>query len=293
MLTEAIEIYRSARLSDCEERAFMLTAVDVPNETTREGENFLLWVESSRVEEARAHLQRYQAESGPAPPPPAVPVHHPRAWVGCILYAATLVGVAYAIGAGLGRLDAFDTGELDSARVQQGQWWRAWTALTLHLDLEHLVANLGAGIWFGYLAGRRLGAGTAWALIVTGAATANLSEALIGSPLHRAVGASTAVFTALGLLSAYAWRERRRTYEHWARRWGPLIAGVILLGWTGSAGERTDLIAHLAGFAIGALIGALAAGPLARRLLGRVPQSLAGLFALGSIIIAWGFALSS
>jgi membrane associated rhomboid family serine protease len=203
-----------------------------------------------------------------------------------------LLGVAWALSNGLVRLDAFDMGELDAARIQAGEWWRAWTALTLHLDGPHLAANLGAGVWFGYLAGRQMGSGTAWLLTVTGAAIANLLEGLLGPPEHRAVGASTAVFSALGAMSAYSWRERFALPQRWARRWGPLVAGVILLGWTGSAGEGTDVVAHLGGFAVGALLGATAALPGIQPLLRRVPQWLAGAAALASIAIAWGCALS-
>jgi membrane associated rhomboid family serine protease len=126
---------------------------------------------------------------------------------------------------------------------------------------------------------------------VSGAALANLAEGLTGPPEHSAVGASTAVFTALGLMSAYSWRERFYLPQHWGRRWGPLVAGVILLGWTGSAGEGTDLVAHLAGFTMGALLGVAAATRLARRFLERMPQWLAGAAALAQIVIAWGFAL--
>ena len=65
------------------------------------------------------------------------------------------------------------------------------------------------------------------------------------------VGASTAVFTALGLLAAYSWRERHLMAQRPAQRYGPLFAGVILLGWLGTSGEHTDVMAHLLGFAVG------------------------------------------
>jgi len=68
---------------------------------------------------------------------------------------------------------------------------------------------------------------------------------------------------------------------------------VILLGWTGSAGEGTDVVAHLGGFAVGALLGAGAALPRVQALLERVPQGLSGAAALASIAIAWGWALWS
>ena len=120
---------------------------------------------------------------------------------------------------------------------------------------------------------------------------ANLLEGQFGPPEHRAVGASTAVFAALGAMAAYSWRERLRLPQSRARRWGPLVAGVILLGWTGSAGEGTDVVAHLGGFVVGAIFGATAALPRARALLARVPQLLSGALALTSLALAWACAL--
>lgn len=286
-----VTVFRARRRRVCEERQLVLLAVGVVAELVPGEGEFLLQVDAQDAAYAARHLAQYESENRAPPPPPPPPRLHPYAWVGCVLYVVTLVGVAYVVGNGLVRLDAFDLGALECARVQAGEWWRAWTALTLHLDGPHLAANLGAGVWFGYLAGRQLGSGTAWFLTVTGAALANLAEGLTGPPEHSAVGASTAVFAALGLMSAYSWRERFHLPQHWGRRWGPLIAGVILLGWTGSAGEGTDLVAHLAGFTTGALLGTAAATPASRRWLERIPQWLAGAAALAEIAIAWGFAL--
>jgi len=259
----------------------------------RAEEEFLLQVAAADAGYAARHLLQYEAENRPPPPAPPPPRVYGYAWVGCAAYVAMLLGVAFVLSNGLVRLDAFDLGELDAGRVQAGQWWRAWTALTLHLDGPHLAANLTAGVWFGYLAARQMGSGTAWLLIVTGAAAANLLEGLLGPAEHRAVGASTAVFSALGAMSAYSWRERFALPQRWARRWGPLVAGVILLGWTGSAGEGTDVVAHLAGFAMGALLGATAALPRSKQWLDHVPQWLTGAAALASLAIAWGCALAS
>lgn len=286
-----VTVFRSRRRRACEERQLVLLAVGVVAELVPGESEFLLQVDAQDAVYAARHLAQYESENRAPPPPPPPPYLHPHAWVGCVLYVVTLVGVAYAVGNGLVRLDAFDLGALDCARVQAGEWWRAWTALTLHLDGPHLAANLGAGVWFGYLAARQTGVGTAWFLTVTGAALANLAEGLSGPPEHSAVGASTAVFTALGLMSAYSWRERFHLPQHWGRRWAPLVAGVILLGWTGSAGEGTDLVAHLAGFTTGVLLGVAAATGASRRSLERVPQWLTGAAALAEIAVAWGFAL--
>ena len=290
---ELATIYRSPRRRACDERLLVLTAVGLTGEVVLGEGEFLLQVPRADAAYALQHLLQYDAENRPPPPPPPPPRAWPYAWVGCVAYFAVLMGVAAALSRGLVRLDAFDVGELDAARVQAGEYWRAWTALTLHLDGPHLAANLLAGVWFGYLAGRQMGVGTAWLLTVTGAALANLLEALLGPADHRAVGASTAVFAALGAMSAYSWREQLGQRLQWARRWGPLIAGVVLLGWTGSSGEGTDVIAHLGGFVVGAILGATLALPAVRRRAERVPQWLSGALALASLALAWALALAS
>ncbi len=286
-------MFRSPRKRDCDERLLVLTAVGVAGIVVLGEGEFLLQVDQADAANAVQHLMQYEAENRARPPPPPPPYIYPHAWVGCILYVAVLLGVAAALSHGIARLDAFDVGELDAAQVQGGQWWRAWTALTLHLDGPHLAANLLAGVWFGYLAATQMGAGTAWFLAVTGAAFANLLEGLLAPPQHHSVGASTAVFAALGAMSAFSWRERFASPQRWARRWGPLIAGVILLGWTGSSGEGTDVVAHLGGFAVGALLGATVALPRLQGWLRRLPQWLPGLAALASLALAWGCALAS
>ncbi len=294
MPSETIEVYRCRRRALAEERAFVLTAVGIPSELAREDEDYVLQVASRDEREARAQLRQYEEEKQAARVPAAMvapPVLHADAWVGCACYAAVLIAIAYAVGSGLFRLDAFDRGDLDAAQVRHGEWWRAWTALTLHLDAAHLAANLAAGAWFGYLAGRLLGAGVAWALVVNGAAAANLLEGWLAPAGHRSAGASTAVFAALGLLAAYSWQERRRLPQHWALRLSPLVAGVVLLGWLGTAGEHTDVFAHLAGFVAGGLLGVLAALTRVRAALERTPQWLAGGLALGAVALAWQWAL--
>jgi membrane associated rhomboid family serine protease len=300
----AVEIFRSPRRAVCDERAFVLAAVGIASVIAAQGAEFVLLVEAADAANALDHLGKYEIETlsrPPAPPPP--PQLHPGAWLGSLVYAAVLIGVTSAISNGLWRLDAFDVGELDAGRVQSGQWWRVWTALTLHLDGAHLAANTAAGVWFGYLAGRLMGPGNAWFLVVAGAGLANWIEATFGPVTHRSVGASTAVFTALGLLSAYSWRTRFSYPQRWASRWGPLIAGVILLSWTGTGAEAVhaqmpgnqtvDVLAHALGFAVGAGLGAVAAMPTVTGMLARVPQWLLGVVALAPLAVAWVRALAS
>jgi rhomboid protease GluP len=300
MSAAVIEVFRATRRPDCDERAFVLAAIGISSTIHFDGLQFVLEVDAAEAARAAMQLGQYELERRPAPPPPPPPPHYPYAWVGCIVYVVTLVAIGLVVSNGLWRLDAFDIGAMDAGRVQGGQWWRAWTALTLHLDGAHLAANVAAGVWFCYLAAAQIGSGSAWLLIVTGAACANLLEALFGPPTHLSVGASTAVFTALGLLAAHSWRLRSSYTQRWAVRWAPLVGGVVLLGWFGSGGgedpnavTQIDIVAHAVGFVVGCMLGALAAQPRARQALARVPQWLSGMAALASIAIAWGFALAS
>jgi membrane associated rhomboid family serine protease len=307
MLTAVLEVFRSFRRSECEERAFVLTAVGIPSHVHFDGMQYILTVEEPQYAAAVAHLSRYATESRPLPLPPPPPRLYPflLALVGCVLYALTLLLVGYAVAGGVWRLDAFEIGAIDSGRVQAGEWWRAWTALTLHRDAAHLAANLGAGLWFGYLAGRQLGPGNAWLLTVVGAGVANLVESLLGPANHHSVGASTAVFTVLGLMAAYTWRIRYELPQRWALRWGPLVAGALLLGWTGTGGlsgtdrpeviaaSTTDIVAHASGFVVGAMLGAVAAMGIVRQKLMKAPQWATGFAAIAIIAAAWAFALNS
>ena len=305
MLTTVLEVFRSFRRADCEERAFVLTAVGIPNHVHFDGWQYVLTVEEPQHDAAVIHLARYATESRPLPPPPPPQKLYPFALVGCVLYVLALVLIGYAVAGGVWRLDAFEIGSIDSARVQAGEWWRAWTALTLHVDAAHLFANLGAGAWFGYLAGRQLGPGNAWLLTVVGAGTANLIESMLGPGSHHSVGASTAVFTALGLMAAYTWRIRYELPQRWALRWGPLVAGALLLGWLGTGGlsgtdkpeviaaSTTDIVAHATGFIVGAVLGAVAAISVIRKRLAQLPQWASGTAAIGVIAVAWSIALSS
>ena len=132
-----------------------------------------------------------------------------------------------------------------------GEWWRTVTALTMHLDLDHLGGNLLFGTFFGYFAARHLGPGVAWLAIVGSGTLGNVLSALAQNPQHAAIGASTAVFAALGLLTPYTWRRGFMRGTPWRARIGPIVAGLGLLGFTGTGGENTDIFAHLTGFVSG------------------------------------------
>ena len=295
-----IGVFRSPDRAPCEDRAFMLAAVNIPSSIEAGPLGFELQVHQAQAAFATHHLWQYEQEHAvrPALPPPAATVH-PRAWIGSLAYMAVMILVALAVVRGWGPADMFARGALTAQAIQGAEWWRTITALTLHFDIVHLMMNLGSGVAIGWLASRQLGNGHAWLLTLIAASFSNLLEAALASPAHLSVGASTAVFAALGLLTAFMWRMRRHGAPGWARRVAPLVAGIALLGLLGAGagvieeteGPTTNLVAHAFGFIMGAACGVIAAIPRVAALLRRTPQWCSGVIALALVSAAWGFAL--
>jgi len=259
------------------------------------GDEWALATDPAVAAAAREELTRYAEERlVPRESPPQIqPL--PGAGVGILIYLGVLSGVAYGAGAGLFGVDWFAVGAVDSAGPARWQWWRAVTALTLHGGPEHLIGNLLFGVAAGGLCSWLWGSGIAWLSILLAGALANTLETSLAPLDHRAIGASTAVFAAIGLLAGYSWRQRLSLRERWLYRWAPLIAGAALLAFLG-AGDgsgQVDVLGHLLGFAVGVAWGwifALAAMPRSRELRW---QLLAGGAAMALLVGAWSCALRS
>ncbi len=236
---------------------------------------------------ARAELVDFAAEaatwSQPESPPPPIR----SKGIAAALTFGVLCAVLFPIGLkGAFGLNWWDHGLMSAAQVREGELWRTITALTLHVDAQHLVGNLVFGSLFGILAAHSLGAGLAWFCTLAAGALGNLTESFLTSPSHTAVGASTAIFGTLGVMVTSEWTRRGQARAPWVRRVAPLFGGAVLFGWlgVGDGSGRVDVLAHATGFMAGALIGvAVSRLDLAERL---GPRSQAGLTAATLLIIA-------
>jgi rhomboid protease GluP len=286
---EQVAVYRGSRVA-CRESGLVLEAKGLPYDVIEIDGVWILLVPPEAAAGARDELARYAAEHRVGRDAPPVVIPFGGAGLGAGIYAGVLLLTAYCAGIQWLGMDWLASGALEPA-AGSGAWWRAVAALTLHLDQAHLLGNLLFGVGIGILAGRVFGPGLAWASIVGAGSVGNYLDMLISPPTHRAVGASTAVFAALGLLAGFAWRQRLNLRERFRYRWAPLFAGICLLGFLGAGGEHVDVLGHALGFAMGIGLGWIYARAHVPRSRGYGLQLGAGGAALGLVAAAWIFAL--
>jgi len=183
-----------------------------------------------------------------------------------------------------------DQGSAEASRILDGELWRTVTALTLHADLVHLFSNAVAAAIFFTALSSMVGAGLAGALIVLAGACGNLANALMQGSSHISVGASTAIFGAVGVLGTLGLVRRRREPTRRRGAWIPIAAALGLLAMLGTGTGRTDLLAHLFGFSCGALLG-VPVGLFFPTVPGQVMQWVCGSATVLVLIYCWTLAL--
>jgi len=283
-------VFESRNRQSCSDRALVLAAARIPHQTIDDGISAVLLVPAEHSADAVEQLRLYDDENPPVVPKPQKRVTYQDAVPGVVGYFMVVCVVAGLAGYSYFGYDWFAAGRVDGDLIRNGEWWRTITALTLHSGARHLVGNLVFGMFFGLFAGRLLGSGVAWLAIVVAGAMGNVTNTLLLESTHRSIGASTAVFAALGLVAGFVWRGQLMAQDRWSYRYGPIVGGLALLMFTGTGGPDTDIGAHLLGFVCGFGTGMLLT------MLGPVPtdsrrQAVAGGIALAIVASAWLVAL--
>jgi membrane associated rhomboid family serine protease len=262
------EVGRFPRLKAARERGLVVAAMDLPYWIEREDGAWVLFVEENARGQAAAALAEFEAEEQARvhvqkPEPLVIPK---------LALALTLVAMVifYRMQTGANPV-LIERGVAVDARILHGEWWRCFTALTLHGGVEHLVSNLGLAVFAFAFAFSRFGTGAGLLGTVLGGAMGNLLNAFAhAAKPHASLGSSTALFASLGLLAG---GELAARLMHRATRTGwqllvPVGAGLAFLSLYGGAGSNrdgtpimdtgnVDLMAHLFGLVAGVVLGSV------------------------------------
>ena len=187
---------------------------------------------------------------------------------------------------------AYEYGSADAGEILRGEWWRTVSALFLHVDVGHVVGNALFGVYFLTAVTRSLGVGLGLLLVLLSGAIGNGLNAIGHAGDHHSVGASTAVFGAIGILTGMALSRRNRAGLRGARLLVPVGAGLGLLAMLGTSGARVDVFAHLYGLLAGGLLGIGVKLGLRKRPGGPTQVALA-LLALAIALLSIALALGS
>ncbi len=242
------------------ELGLVLFSAGIPFRVARVPHGYALQVHQSNVDRADFELQAYLAENAAAAATDAdgsALIEFPG---GLPLWAALFVSLGmlgfYGV-TGPSRPDVswFAEGSAHAALIRAGEIWRTVTALTLHADFAHLVSNVLFGTFFLAALGRNLGPGVAFGLVILAGACGNLANAFLRGSGHISIGASTAVFGAVGVLCGFEIVRRTQRGDRWRLAFAPFGAGLAVLAMVGSGAGRVDVFAHLFGLLAGGAIG--------------------------------------
>ncbi len=184
----------------------------------------------------------------------------------------------------------FKQGRGDTEKILSGEVWRAITALTLHSDFAHVAGNVIGCVFLCGAVCQYLGNGIGWLVILLSAVTANLLNTVIGRPAYNYIGASTAVFAAVGILGALQSVRLYRNFRVYTHRLSlPLLSVLAIISLLGT-GPKADIMGHFMGAICGIIFGFVCSHLRTYRER-RVLQFCCLMIAAGTILLSWRFAL--
>jgi rhomboid protease GluP len=252
-----VGVYSSERAAF--DRGLVVLAVGRPYWSETSEARVSLLVEPEIAPRVREQLMRFERENVDWPPRPLVEtVTYPTDVITPLVWAAAVLAIFHFQAT---RPEWLALGALDAAAIfERGEWWRVGTALWLHADGAHVISNALSGIFLFTAVLKTFGRALGWLWIAVAAMLANLAIAALAYPTaYRSLGASTAIFAGLGLLTGRMVgglvRADRRL--RWRAVTVALGSGVVVLALYGAGGgaARVDVGAHVAGFVAGLALG--------------------------------------
>lgn len=210
---------------------------------------FQIFILPEHEDRARLQLALYRKENPPKEENPPLPLSFSLQplWV---LLAPTIVTLIDFTD----KINFHTRGISDASKVLKGEWWRSFTAQTLHGDVRHLASNLLCGYIVMNMITFRIPLLRLAPFIVIASAIANLCVSLTVQTNFRSLGFSTFVFAAIGCLSVIEFRLMPKETHGLLRRFAPLCGAASLAVFLG-LGENADILGHAYGFIAGLFCG--------------------------------------
>jgi rhomboid protease GluP len=263
----------TASLQRAQEWLFVIRAVQLDGFVRKTTHGmWVLCVPIAMVEKARKHIHDFEQENREAEVKKRhekdKPLYTNTSWA--IIVCSVMLAFFIATGPIVKQSVWFRYGVANAQQIFHGAPYQAVTALTLHADSQHVLGNFLAGTLFLTTVHRRMGAGVGtFVVLASGIAGNTLNAWWHLASGHHSLGASTAVMGAVGVLAATQMVLNRHKDKSFFATWGPIMAGLALLG-TFGASANSDLYAHGFGFLAGLGLGTVAALPFRQR---KVPMS--------------------
>lgn len=242
-----------------DEWATVLAAGGIPHRLRNRLDGWALIVAARDADAARETLDAYDQENGAEATEArraSVAPARGAAWVG-IAVGLALIGFFAVTGPRADRSAWFERGSADAERIVAGEWWRTVTALTLHADAPHVLGNAVAGAVLLGGVSYQFGPGVGLWLALLAGIGGNALTAIVHGAHYNSVGASTAMFGAIGILAATQVMARGRLPAG-RKRWIVVAASLALLALLGASPDA-DLLAHLFGLLVGGALGLIMA----------------------------------
>ena len=284
------ELFNNLTADQANTCAMVLSSSGISYRVKRGRKGWEIWIDESSHESALAGIKQYFSEnqddfSNLEPTEDKYQKTYTGIWAAIVLlvwYMAFMMG-----NDSRGFFQSYGSA---SDFILQGELYRAATSLMLHADGVHLAGNMVGIAIFGTAVCSITGSGAGWLMILLTGIIGNLINAAFLKTGHLSIGASTAVFGAIGILSGRQFIKLFRSQDRRMKAWLPLAGGLALLGFLGS-GIHTDLTAHFFGFLSGLIMGMLYA-VFIKHLAARSTQMYAMGFFIGILFLAWLTAFS-
>lgn len=208
-----------------------------------------------------------------------------------IFVAALLLTVHLSIDKSISSDAYVQTFGASARQILNGEVYRSVTALLLHADIAHLAGNMAGIALFGSVLCAGMGTGTGWLLILASGVLGNLVNAVFFQTGHLSIGASTAVFGAVGLLTAVELIAALKRKETPKKAIWTVGGGLAILSFMGAA-PNSDITAHLFGFIAGIILGIIYK-LLAKKRLPIAVQMVMTAFTAAIVIASWLAGMSS